>query len=396
MRPRQKIIEMFSTFVELEGDRFSKWLIDIKLHRNIQNCLESSPFVLNSENFWALHWHKCWREESNSLARMHLSAYLQEPNYWAAKKIIAKFPNSQHSLADYFQMANAEIETILKNFNLEKCSSLKTYATMAVPSRLKDILRQRKEADICTNWALLRKVSKKQLLEALAQAGLSPILIAQYRLAWTCFKELYVQNQSGGTKSLPEPEPQLWEAIVNLYNRERQNQLTQPTPQCTREKIEQWLTQTTVYVRGYLYPPVSSLNLAISEDDSTTTFDLPDPFSDSLIAQMIAQEDAQNQQNQQSQIEAFLLKILQTFDVESQEILKLYYQQGLTQPQIVERLQMSQPTVSRRLLKARELMLAALIQWSQYTLNISVTSNLVNDMSSALEEWLKVKYGKSS
>ena len=41
-------------------------------------------------------------------------------------------------------------------------------------------------------------------------------------------------------------------------------------------------------------------------------------------------------------------------------------------------------------------MLAALIQWSQDTLNISVTSNLVNDMSSALEEWLKVKYGESS
>lgn len=44
----------------------------------------------------------------------------------------------------------------------------------------------------------------EKLLEALAQAGLSPILIAQYRLAWTCFKELYVQNQPGGTKSLPE------------------------------------------------------------------------------------------------------------------------------------------------------------------------------------------------
>ncbi|MBN4006222.1 sigma-70 family RNA polymerase sigma factor [Nostoc sp. LPT] len=395
MRPRQKIIEMFSTFVELEGDRFSKWLIDIKLHRNIQNSLESSPSVPNSENFWALHWHKCWREKSNSLARMHLSAYLQEPNYWAAKKTIAKFTNSQHSLADYFQMANAEIETILKNFNLEKCSSLKAYATIAVPSRLKDILRQRKEADICTNWALLRKVSKKQLLEALAQAGLSPILIAQYRLAWTCFKELYVQNQPGGTKSLPEPEPQLWEAIVNLYNCERQNQLTQPTPQCTREKMEQWLTQIAMYVRGYLYPPVSSLNAAISKDDSTTTFDLPDPFSDSLIAQMITQEDAQNQQNQQSQIEVVLLKTLQTFEAKSQEILKLYYQQGLTQPQIVERLQMSQSTVSRRLLKTRELMLKALIQWSQDTLNISVTSNLVNDMSSALEEWLKVKYGES-
>lgn len=396
MRPRQEITEMFSTFVELEGDRFSKWLIDIKLHRSIQTCLECSPFVPNSENFWALHWYKHWREQSNSLAKMHLSAYLQEPNYWAAKKTIGKFTNSQYSLADYFQMANAEIETILKNFNPEKCSSLKAYSTMAIPSRLKDILRQRKEADICTNWALLRKVSKKQFLEALDQAGLSPTLIAQYRLAWTCFKELYVQSQPGGTKSLPEPEPQLWEAIANLYNREQQNQLTQPTPQCTTEKIEQWLTQAAIYVRIYLYPRVNSLNLTISEDDSMTTLDLPDLSSDSLIAEMIAQEDAQNQQNQQFQIQDILLKALQNIEAKTQEILKLYYQQGLTQPQIVQRLQMSQPTVSRRLLKARESLLAALIQWSQDTLNISVTSNLVKDMSTALEEWLKVKYGESS
>ncbi|MEH1940500.1 MAG: sigma-70 family RNA polymerase sigma factor [Nostoc sp.] len=387
---------MFSTFVELEGDRFSKWLIDIKLHRSIQTCLEYSPIVPNSENFWALHWYKCWQEQSNSLARMHLSAYLQEPNYWAAKKTIAKFTNSQHSLADYFQMANAEIETILKNFNPEKCSSLKVYGTMAIPSRLKDILRQRKEADICTNWALLRKVSKKQFLEALDKAGLSPSTIAQYRLAWTCFKELYVQNQPGGTKALPEPDRQLWEAIVNLYNRERQNQLAQPAPQCTIEKIEQWLIQAAIHVRTYLFPPVNSLNLVSSEDGSITTLDLPDPSSESLIAQMIAQEDAQNQQNQQSQIQAVLLKALQSLEAKTQEILKLYYQQGLTQPQIVQRLQMSQPTVSRRLFKARESMLAALIQWSQDTLNISVTSNLVNDMSTALEEWLKVKYGESS
>ncbi|MBD2412465.1 RNA polymerase subunit sigma-70 [Nostoc calcicola FACHB-389] len=396
MRPRQEISEMFSTFVYLEGDRFSKWLIDIKLHRSIQNCLESSPLAPNSENFWALYWYKLWRTQSNGFARMHLSAYLQEPSYWSAKKTIAKFTNTQYSLADYFQMASAEIETVLKSFNPEKCSSLKAYATMALLSRLKDILRQRKEADICTNWALLRKVSKKQFLEALDKAGLSPGVIAQYRLAWTCFKELYVQNQPGGTKALPEPERQIWEAIANLYNRERQNQLTQPTAQCTREKIEQWLTQAAIYVRTYLYPPVSSLNLTISEDDSTTTLDLPDPSSDSLIAEMIADEDVQNQQNQQSQIQAVLLKALQNLEVKSQEILKLYYQQGLTQPQIVQHLQMSQPTVSRRLFKARESLLTALIQWTQETFNISVNSNQVKDMSTALEEWLKVKYGESS
>ncbi|MDZ8104897.1 MAG: sigma-70 family RNA polymerase sigma factor [Nostoc sp. DedQUE12a] len=395
MRPRQEITEMFSTFVQLESDKFSKWLIDVKLRRNIQNRIESSPEFSNSENLWAVYWHKRWLEQSDYLARMHLSAYLQEPIYWTAKKTIAKFSNSQYSLADYFQIANSEIETILKSFNPEKGSSLKAYATMAIPSRLKDILRQRKEADICTNWALLRKVSKKQFLEALDKAGLSPTIIAQYRLAWTCFKELYVQNQPGGTKALPEPERQLWEAIVNLYNQERQSQLTQPSPQCTREKIEQWLTQAAIYVRTYLYPPVSSLNLVVSEYDATITLDLLDLSSDSLIAEMIAQEDAQDQQNQQSQIQVVLLKALQKLEVKTQEILKLYYQQGLTQPEIVQRLQISQPTVSRRLIKARESLLTTLLEWSQQTFNISVTSNLVKDMSIALEEWLEVQYGKS-
>ncbi|AFY49765.1 RNA polymerase sigma factor, sigma-70 family [Nostoc sp. PCC 7524] len=395
MRPRQEITEMFSSFVQLESDKFSKWLIDIKLHRSIQNCIKSSSEFPNSENFWALYWHKNWQEQSNNLARMHLLAYLQESIYWTAKKTIGKFASNQYGLADYFQIANSEIELILKHFKPEKCSSLKTYAAIAIPSRIKDILRQRKEADICTNWALLRKVSKKQFLEALDKAVLSPSIIAQYRLAWTCFKELYVQSQPGGTKALPEPGQQMWEAIANLYNQERQNQLTHSTPPCTREKIEQWLTQAAIYVRAYLYPPVSSLNLAISEDETTTTLDLPDLSSDSLIAEMIAQEDAQNQQNQQSQIQAVLLKALQKFDVQTQEILKLYYQQGLTQPQIVQRLQISQPTVSRRLFKARESLLSALIQWSQDTLNISVNSHLVKDMSTALEEWLKVQYGES-
>ncbi len=394
MRPRQEITDMFSTFAQLEAGRFNKWLTDTTLRRSIQFCLESSPEVANSENFWALYWHRHWQTQSHKLARMHLLAYLQEPCYWAASKTVAKFTLSQYQFADYFQMAIAEVETILKDFNPEKSSSLKAYANMAMPSRLIDILRQRKEADSCTDWALLRKVSKKRLLEALAQAGLSQSAIAQYRLAWTCFKELYVQKQAGGTSKLPEPNRQLWEAIANLYNREQQSQLTQPTGQCNAQTIKQWLTKIAGYVRAYLFPPVKSLNAFKQDDDTTVTFDLPDPSSSSPMADMIAQEDVQNRQNQISQMSAVLLKALQSLDVQSQEVLKLYYQQGLTQQQIVQQLQMSQPTVSRRLVKGRESMLAALIRWSQETLNISVNSNQIKDMSLALEEWLRNQYGE--
>jgi RNA polymerase sigma factor (sigma-70 family) len=393
MRPRQEITDMFSTFAQLEAGRFTKWLTDPKLYRNIQHHLERLSSTLKSENFWALYWHKQWRSGFNNLTRMHLLAYLQEPCYWVASKTVAKFTLSQYTLADYFQMAIAEVEIILKDFNSEKSSSLKTYAIMAISSRLKDILRQRKEADICTNWALLRKVSKKLLSEALTKAGLSQSAIAQYRLAWTCFNELYIQNQPGNTSQLPEPNRQLWEAIANLYNHQRQSQLTQPTGQCNAQTIEQWLTQTALYVRAYLFPSVLSLNAFKQNDDTTVTFDLPDPSSSSPMADMITEEDVQNRQNQISQMSAVLLKALQSLDVQTQEVLKLYYQQGLTQQQIMQQLLWSQPTVSRRLVKGRESILAALIKWSQ-DLNISVNSNQIKDMSLALEEWLRNQYGE--
>lgn len=395
MRPRQEITEMFSTFAQLETDRFSKWLTDSKLRRSIQNCLASSAEVPASEDFWALYWHKNWRNFPNSLAGMHLSAYLQEPCYWAAYKTVARFTNTQYGLADYFQMAIAEVKTILEDFNPDRSSSLKIYASIAFPSRIKDILRQRKEADICTNWGLLRKVSKKKVLEALQNAGLSISQIAQYRLAWTCFKELYVQNQSGGSNKLPEPDHNLWLAVANLYNIERQSQLTPPGSECNHQTIEQWLTKIAVCVRTYLYPPVASLNVPKPGEDSSQEIDLPDSSSESLMAEMIAQEDAENRQNQLSQMNGVLQKALLSLDTQSQEILKLYYKQGFTQQQIIQQLQISQPTVSRRLIKARESLLATLIRWSQETLNISVTSNLVKDMSAALEEWLKVRYGDS-
>jgi RNA polymerase sigma factor (sigma-70 family) len=392
MRHRREITEMFSTFAQLERDRFSNWVTDIKLLRSIKNCLKSSPEVAGLENFWALYWHKDWCLKPSGLARMHLLAYLQEPCYWAAQKAVTKFANSQYSMADYFQMANGEVETILKFFSPEKSSNLKSYAIMAIPSRLRDILRRRQETDVCSDWALLRKVSKRHLLKALDKAGLSQSEIAQYRLAWACFKELYVQKQPGGTKALPEPTPQLWEAIANLYNKSRQTQLAQSTKQCEVQTIKHWLNRTVLYVRTYLFPPVQSLNAFLLDNETNLTLDLPDPDSDSPIADLIAEENLQERHNQISQMFTVLLSAFQTLDKQSQEVLKLYYQQELTQQQIMQQLHLSQPTVSRKLVKSRESMLTALVKWCQ-GMNISVNPVQIKDMSVALEEWLRNQFG---
>ena len=287
-------------------------------------------------------------------------------------------------------MANAEVETILFDFNPIKSSSLKAYAVMAIKSRLRDILRQRKDADPCSNWALLRKVSKKLYVEALENTGFKPSTIAQYRLAWTCFKELYVQNQPGGTKALPEPTPQLWQAIANLYNDSR-HQLTQPTEECTAQEIKNWLDRSVKCVRTYLFPTVKSLNIFKPDDDTSQTIDLPDPNSDSAIADLIASEEWKERQNEISQMFDVLSKTLKALDVKSLEVLKLYYQEELTQQQIMQQLGMSQPTVSRKLVKGRESLLKALINWS-VDLNISLNPNQIKDMSIALEEWLRNQF----
>lgn len=399
MLPRTGIKEMFSTFIELDKDRFSRWSINSKLYQSMENCLDSSPELSREEDFWALYWYKHWqyskqeqsdRNQFNRLPQMHMQAYFQEPCYVVSQKIVTFLKDSQYSLADFFQMANGEVELILRNFNPQKSSNLKAYFKMAVKSRLRDILRQRKEVDICTNWALLRKVSKKLLMEALDNAGLSTQQTLQYSLAWTCFKQLYVPTRLGGTASLSRPNAKLWQEIANLYNNSR-HQLTQQTPFSTAEIIERCLDETIIHLRAYLFPSVKSLNTFNADDDASSALDLADPSSGSLIADIITVEDLQKRQNQISQMLGVLSTAFQAMDIKSQEILKLYYQQELTQQEIMQHLQMSQPTVSRKLVKARESLLGALVKWSQ-DLNISVNPNQVKDMSFALEEWLRNQF----
>lgn len=392
MRPRKDITEMFSTFIRLENDRFSEWIVNIGLRENMENCLDSSPENSQQQNFWALYWYKQWQsgrdtdiEQSNSYAKMHLLAYLQEPCFYVSKKIAGFAPSSGHGIEDYFQMTYVEFETILKTFNPRKSSGLKQYFTMALKSRLRDILRKEKEVDFCSDWGLLRKVTKKCFVEALKNAGLSDVQVEQYRLAWTCFQELYIQNQPSGTQALPQPTPQLWQAIANLYNKSR-HRLSQIS-ECSPEAIETWMNQSVSYVRSYLFPYTVSIDTFNSNSDANQTLDLPDPSPGSLD-DITADEEVLERQKQTSQMLSVLSEAFNKLDIESQTILRLYYQDGKTQQQIVQQLQTSQPTVSRRLRRGRTSLLNALVEW-QLNMNISVNPNQIIDIDNALEELLE-------
>jgi RNA polymerase sigma factor (sigma-70 family) len=386
MQPRQSVIEIFSTFVQFDADRFSHWATESKLRRSIQNCLHKIPKE-SAENFWVLYWYKFWQmPETQFLAKQHLTAYLQESCYWISQKTTANFVSTQYKLADCFQIAIAQVDKVLKGFNPSHNSTLKSYASIVFGSTIRETLRQRREVDICTDWSLLRKVSQKRLQAALQTAGLSPNTIHNYVVAWQCFKNLYIPTTSGSSRQLSRPDDQLWQAIAQAHN-------TQNNQKVNTQVLENWLLNIAKAVRQYLYPTPDSLNISKGGDDSWEVIDnLPGTHQESLINEIVAQEEAQTRSSQQAEVKQILAKVIAQLDPQVQQILQLYYGQQLNQDAIAKKLDIKQYTVSRRLTKAKETLLKSLASWSQDILHISVTTDLLTNMSTVIEEWLHNYY----
>ncbi|MDB9340112.1 MULTISPECIES: sigma-70 family RNA polymerase sigma factor [Cyanophyceae] len=386
MQPRQSIIEIFATFVQFDEDSFSRWATESRLRRSIQGCLQQIPKNTN-ENFWVLYWYKFWQvPETKFLAQQHLTAYLQEACYWSSQKTAANFVSNQYKLCDCFQIAIAQVDKVLQNFNPNHSSTLKSYASIVFGNVISETLRQRREVDICTDWGLLRKISQKRLDESLQNAGLSSQTINAYILAWQCFKTLYFPQKAAKSRKLSRPDEQIWQAIAQAYNSQTHQKVNPQT-------LESWLVNTAKAVRKYLYPTPDSLNISKGGEHSGELLDnLPGTEQESLIHEIIAQEEAQNRISVQVEINQVLADAVTKLETQVQQILQLCYSQQLNQDAIAKQLEIKQYTVSRRLTKAKEILLRSLANWSQETLHISVNTDLLTSMSAVIEEWLHNYY----
>ncbi|HBB35990.1 MAG TPA: group 3/4 sigma-70 RNA polymerase sigma factor [Cyanobacteria bacterium UBA8803] len=399
MKPRQRIVELFSTFIQFADDLFERWVIDSLLQRSIQRTQQSVELgtAESAEHFWVLYWYRLWQTNPESLAMGHLSAYLQEACYWVAKRVTLQLTSMQYQLSDCFQIAITSLPIVLKGYNPKQGASIKTYASIVFSNKLRDTLRQQREAESRTNWGLLRKLSQKQLVESLEAGGLSEVAIASYCLAWTCFKTCCAPSEMPATRQLSEPDGATWVAIAQLYNTQRLRQTPPRLPEAQPETLECWLKKCAQQSRAYLYPAITSLNLNKSESGSGELIDdLPDRAGASGLNDLMIQEELQEQQTRQTQINAALKVALEELVPQLQTLLELYYTQGLTQQQIAAQLAIKQYTVSRRLSSAKEKLLLALAKWSQEMLHISLTSTAVKDMGVVLEEWLQEKLASGS
>ncbi|MEO1432800.1 MAG: sigma-70 family RNA polymerase sigma factor [Cyanobacteria bacterium J06632_19] len=402
MQRRQATVEIFSTFIQFDIDKFNAWVTDAKLRRSMKTCLEKSP-KQDSYSFWALYWYKAWEKSAqtseqdatnyNSLAYSHLCAYLQEACYWAARKL-ALNSSGYSSISDFFQIAIAQVGKILKSFNPEQSSHLKSYAELSFERIIRDMLRVRREADICSDVALLHKVSRRRLIKSLQNMGLNEENIANYVLAWECFEELYT---SGNTEIRQRRKPDIadWEAITQLYNTQL---LTRglSSEAVNLQIIEKWLTQSAQAIRNFLYPKFVSADTPLKDDGNANLLDmLPGNVQDSLLTEMVEQEETANLKSQQTQLNEVLYQAIAALDSKSRQLLQVYYSQQLTQTEIAKQLEIKQYKVSRLLSSIRKSLLQTLTQWSQKTLHISPTSVVIASINISLEEWLKFHYSQT-
>ena len=393
MLPRQDIVKIFSTFIQFEYDRFGGWVTDSRLRRSMRQCLEKVS-AENSENFWVLYWHQIWLEHPKSLAKEHLAAYLQEICFWSSTKTIAGFSSAQYTVPDCFQVAIAGIDKVLRGFDRERGFNLRSYASITFSNLIRELLRQKKEVDICSDWSLLRKLSQKRMTEALLSAGLDPKVVETLILAWNCFKTLYVPERANSTRKLPKPEPEIWEAIANLYNKKRKTQRSAEADTVNPEDIEKWMLTCVKAARSYLFPNVTSINQPKPGYESGEIVDsIVGEVDDSLLSQMIADEEIQQRSQQQTDINQFLTATIRNLKPEEQKLLELYYSLELKQAEIAKELNTQQYTISRKLSRARKVLLKALAKWTESTMHISLTSDILNNISSLLEEWLAGYYG---
>jgi RNA polymerase sigma factor (sigma-70 family) len=402
MQSRQTLIEMFSTFLNLSADRAQGWLTDARLQRHMQTRLGQTATM--PEDFWVVYWHRQWQQAGtpapganrSMLSEGHLSAYLQETCYWSVQRVVPRMGRGQSPLSDCFQVAIAQVPKVLNKFDTTQRPSLKAYANRAFGNFVRDYLRQRQEVDSCSDWSLLLKVSRKRLLEALQNGGHDRANSDRILLAWTCFEATHLPTKVTGLRQITAPDAVAWQLILDRYDQERQA-LQPPLPATTSEQMERELLQAAKQVRTLLYPQLQSLNRPKGDEISgEVQDDLPASDQDSLLTGLIHQEEISERQQQQQQMQDFLVATIAALGDSAAALLRLYYGDQLKQQQIAQQLGIQQYTVSRQLTKARESLLRQLIQWAQTTWHILPDSNVVNSISTLLEDWLQQHYESSN
>lgn len=375
MKKRRDIVEMFSTFIQID-DHYDAiglgWAKSPRLASNMTKKIAAEAIA--NEEFWAQYWLKATLKDSQtkSSAREHLSAYLEEACYWTALKIYQQLAAYQLRRVDCFLMLRevaANPVKLFKNYDY-KSSSVKTYSQFPLKSAVLDQVRKGRELDKYTWPALLRAVTKKRLKESLHKANIKEPEMSRCLLAWQCFRDKYVPTKAAGSKQLQPPDQRQMEAIANHYN-----QQYNPQESLSGQTIQKLL----------------ELCVQVIQDCSKTSFvAIEDCIFEPAFISEDSLEEQETVETEYHQLTEVLSKAFAALPEEAQTLLNLWYGLGMTQSDLALALGIAQQyQVSRTVGRHKQLLLKPLAEWSQETWEITLNSQQLGEMGKQLDGWLE-------
>lgn len=399
---RQTLIEQFSTFILwTENNHFSTWRSDPRLQRNMSKQLEQHPTFTTHQ--WTAFWQTKWQDSTNrnltvpaQLSKAHLYAYLQEPCHQAARNIWQTHQNysKEYTIPDYFHFGVLKFDKLILDFNPQLNPDLEKHAFHLLKWRITDTLRERHKTWGYTTWGLLLHRSKTCVKKALIRHGISGDLLANCLLAWECYVETYKITKNKRDGSIQQPTDDDWLKIVVAYN-------SVSDLQKDIVELKTWISYCCKAVSIYISLPSTSGSTPIEDGNKDLESSLKDESQLELL-ELDSHLSVDYQQLHQK-ICFWLEAELERLDIvkarlnpNAQQMLELYYRQGIKQTDIAQQLGINQATVARNLHKIKELLTNQFLKWTLDNLDISLKSNDIELTSKALETWMQYYYDQTS
>lgn len=386
LRSRKTIVEAFSSFIKINKENqyfYNGWITSPPLRRSIESHTQNDPE--GNEDYWALVWlKKVLENPQQSLARGHLSAYLEEVCYRITKDIENILNIYNFDPVDCFQIcrAIAAMPEIFKQYN-SRFSKLKTYAKCYIQREALEEIRQGREEERFAKTGRLRYISKTRFTNRLEQAGIPEPEFSELLLAWQCFQEIYTEKTPRGCRTLPWPSEEKLAVIAESYNQLRSPNL-KVIDDC--QSLNRMLDKCYQIIREY-----SSIKPIYT--DSIEQFQ--EQYQGREMPTNINSKsenwgDSDLKINQQQEVNSLLSKTFEKLKSEDRKILQLSMGLKITQSDIAKLLGISQQSqVSRKRDSAKATLLKALAPWSVKQFNIQLSSEQLNGISPQLEEWLE-------
>uniref|UniRef100_B8HYT0 Uncharacterized protein n=1 Tax=Cyanothece sp. (strain PCC 7425 / ATCC 29141) TaxID=395961 RepID=B8HYT0_CYAP4 len=381
MRARHTVQEQFSSFLSIEGEGPQiqyRWITQSNLARAVRAREISDPEA------FALTLLDKLRQSSCAQSNAHLIAYLQEICYWAARKVQRRLALQWSDLEERecFLMASeilAQPLKLLKTYDPSWGTKLKTYAQHRLELQLGQRLYTMRGWRQSTNWGLLRKVSNRQLKEAVERhLGVSGQELVAHQLAVNSFKEVYAPIPGQSSRQLAEPTQGQWQMMVQQYN---QSAARLEMASVNVSQFRALISASVQSIRAFSTLPI------VEPPDN---FDVED-HRDSGIETLIAQEQEQQQQELSEILnqsfgqlpldQQALLLFISGLRIRQQDISQVRQEQFPGFPQ-------QQYQVARKLTKCRKQLYQAFLQ----RLNPNggpLTEAQLKQIKPVLDEWLK-------